>query len=146
MLLPAHRGDSGEPWTKPRAAKFLRLAQGRSYASEMEDNAERDARAIDGLARVTQTDVVDLRTQSDVRNHTNVDTAAKTKRKLIGSGRSASIRSAKPGATHETLHERIDVGGVAERQARTEQERVGVKRNAGGCGMINAKITNDAQP
>ena len=110
----------------------------------MEDNAERDARGIDGLARVTQTDVIDLRTQSDVRSHTNVDTAAKSERKLIGSGRSAAIRSAEPGATHKTLHERIDVGGVAQGQARTEQERVSVKSNAGGCGMINAKITNDA--
>ena len=110
----------------------------------MQDNPERHPRAIEGLARVAQTDVVHLRTQSDVRSHTDIDTTAKTKRKLIGSGRTASIPSAEPGATHQTLQERIDLGGVAERQARTEQEGVGVKRNAGGCGMINAKITSDA--
>ena len=90
----------------------------------MEDNPERDARATAGLAGVTQADAVHLRTQSDVRSHTNVDTASKTKRKLIGSSRTASISRAEPGATDQTLHERIDLGGVAKYQARTEQERV----------------------
>ena len=74
------------------------LERGRRYeiASEMEDNPERDARAIDGLARVTQADVVHLRTQSDMRSHADIDAAAKSKGKLIGSGRSASIPSAQP--------------------------------------------------
>src|SRR5215831_19817954 len=112
----------------------------------MEDKPKRDARAIDGLARVMQADVVHLRTQSDVRKQTDIDAAAKSKGKLIGSGRSASIPSTEPGAARQTLHERIDVGGVAKRQARTEQERVGVQGYAGGCGMINAKITGDAKP
>ena len=96
-------------------------------ALEMEDNPKRDARAIDGLARVTQADVVHLRTQSDVRNQADVDAAAKSKSKLIGSGRSACVPSAEPRAAHQTLHERIDVGGVAKRQAWTEQEGVGVQ-------------------
>ena len=48
----------------------------------------------------------------------------KTKRKPIGSSRTASISRAEPGATDQTLHERIDLGGVAKYQARTEQERV----------------------
>src|SRR5215472_11576890 len=115
-------------------------------ASEMEDNPQRDACAIDGLARVTQPYVVHLRTQSDVRNHTDIDAAAKSKGILIGSGRSASIPSAEPGAAHQTLYEGIDVGGVAKRQARTDQERVGVQGYARRCGMINAKITSDAKP
>ena len=61
--------------------------------SKMDNEADREARAIGGLAGVAQADVVQLGAQSEVRKKTDIHAAAETIGELVGRAAAGFRRS-----------------------------------------------------
>jgi len=119
----------------------LLLSRARA-ASEMDDDADGGASAIDGVARVVQANIVHLRADSQMRSESEIHAAADAKGKLVG-GKAATADTR---AADQGLHERIDFDGVAKSQARAKEIGVGIQGNAAGRGVVSAEIAHKTQP
>jgi len=96
----------------------------------MDDEADREARAIGGLTGVAQADVVQLRAQSEVRKKADIHAAAEAIGKLVGrapAGTGGQTRPAK-----QELRKGTEFGGIAQGNAWAEEIGVGVEGNAAG--------------
>jgi hypothetical protein len=110
---------------------------------EVHDGADRDARAIGGAPGIVEADVVELRSQSQVRQNANINAAAKT----IGEvgGRAAAVARGQMAGTCQELNKGSDLGWVVHDDARAEQEGVGVERNAARRGVVAAEVADDTE-
>ena len=109
----------------------------------MDDEAEREARAIGGLDGVAQADVVQLGAQSEVRKKTDIHAAAETIGESVGRA-AAGSGQARP--ANQELRKGIEFGGVAQRRAGAEEIGVGVEGNAAGRGVVAAEVADDTEP
>src|SRR5437762_61928 len=100
----------------------------------MDNEADREARAIGGLAGVAQADVVQLGAQSEVRKKTDIHAAAETIGELVGRAAAGSGGQTRP--ANQELRKGIEFGGVAQRRAGAEEIGVGVEGNAAGRGVV----------
>ena len=110
----------------------------------MDDEAEREARAIGGLDGVAQADVVQLGAQSEVRKKTDIHAAAETIGELVGRAAAGSGGQTRP--ANQELRKGIEFGGVAQRHAGAEEIGVGVEGNAAGRGVVAAEVADDTEP
>ena len=107
----------------------------------MDDETGGDAGAIGVAAGSVEADVVQLGTEGQVWKDAEIHAAADAIGKLVGRTPRRDARTAK-----ESLHERMDLGGVVEGQTRPEEIGVGVKRSTAWRSVVAAKVTNDAKP
>jgi hypothetical protein len=70
-------------WPGMGESPRISLCRNAWSVSEMDDEAERRTDAIGGIARVAQADVIQLRTQSQVREKTDINAAADAVSKLV---------------------------------------------------------------
>src|SRR5262249_46671150 len=109
---------------------------------EVNDKAYGHPCAVRVIARRVQPDVVQLRSQSQMRQHLDVDAASHAVSELIAG--SAACRY--PRATDQSLHKRGNWRRVAQRQARPEEIRVRIDVNPSGRPVVTAEVTDHAQP
>src|SRR6267143_4839698 len=110
----------------------------------MDDEAEREARAIGGLAGVAQADVVQLRAQSEVRKKSDIHSAAQAIGKLVGRAAAGSGGQTRP--ANLELRKGIELGGVAQRHAGADEVGISVEGNAAGRGVVAAEVADDTEP
>ena len=98
-----------------------------ALASEVDDGAKRNARAIRRTAGIVKADVVELRAQCQVGQNGHINSAADT----IGEIRSGAAARAcgQMRGTREKLNKGTDLGWVVHDDARAKEKRVGVQ----GC-------------
>jgi hypothetical protein len=108
----------------------------------MDDEADREARAIGGLTGVAQADVVQLRAQSEVRKKADIHAAAEAIGKLVG--RAAAVGQTRP--AKQELRKRTEFGGIAQGNAWAEEIGVGVEGNAAGRRVVAAEVADDTEP
>jgi hypothetical protein len=110
----------------------------------MDDEADREARAIGGLAGVAQADVVQLRTQSEVRKKTVIHAAAEAIGKLVGGAAAGTGGQTRP--AEQELRKGSEFGGAAQRHAWAEEIGVCVEGNAARRGVVAAEVADDTEP
>src|SRR5439155_20694104 len=110
----------------------------------MDDEADREARAIGGLARDTQANVVQLRAQCEVRKETDIHAATEAIGKLVR--RAAAGTSGQTRPTQQELRKGSVFGGAAQGRAGAEEIGVRVEGNASGRGVVTAKVADDTEP
>ena len=111
---------------------------------EMDDETGGDACAIGVPAGGIEADVVYLGAEGQVRKEAEVHAAANAVCKLVGRAAASSGGDAR--AAQESLNEWVDLGGIAQSQARAEKIGVGVQRNASRRRVVAAKIADSADP
>ena len=110
----------------------------------MDDEAQRGSRAIGGLDGVAQADVVQLRSQSEVRKKTDIHAAAEAIGKLVR--RPAAGTSGQTRPAQQDLRKGSDLGGVAQRQTGADEIGVSVEGNAARRGVIAAEVADGTEP
>jgi len=114
-----------------------------ALASETNDGADGDARAIRVAARIVEAYVVELRTYGKVRKYADIDAATHAIGE-VGIGPAAGAYREMPG-TREELDKGSELSRVVHNDARAEQERVSVEGNAARGGVVAAEVTDDTQ-
>ena len=108
---------------------------------EVDDQTGGDAGAIRMTAGSVEADVVQLGAEGQVRKDAEIHAPADAIGKLIGRASGTDARTAEEG-----LHERMDVRGVAKREARTDEIGVGIQGNAAWRVMVATKVSGDPEP
>src|SRR6266853_246775 len=139
-LFPSGKVRSGPPAGAGLQSEIWDLC----WLLEVDDETGRDAGAIDVRAGGVEADVIHLGAEGQMRKQADIHTTTKTIGKLVGRAAARSDRDAR--AAKEYLPEWIDFGGVAQRQARTEEIGVGVYGNAGRRCVVAPNVTDEAEP
>jgi hypothetical protein len=137
-------GDRGSRRAVLVCPFFFFIAFSLAAASKMDDEAEREARTIGGLAGVAQPDVVQLGAQGEVRKKTDIHAAAEAIGKLVGRAAAGTGGQTRP--AKQELRKGSVFGGIAQRDAGAEEIGVGVEGNASGRSVVAAEVADDAEP
>ena len=120
LPLTAVQGKKSRPYIEQKKEK----------ASEMDDEAGGHAGGVGAAAGRVQADIVNLRTEGEVRKDAEIHASAEAVGKLAVGAATAADGDA--GASEKALHEGSQFGRIMEGKPGTEKIGVGINGNAGG--------------
>src|SRR5579883_430424 len=137
--------SDGDAEERRRALHQRSSLAGLIFGSETHYGAKRKPRAVRRSAGIVQPDIVELRPERQMRQHSQIHAATQTVGQVVGRCGDTGTTRSQVGASNQKLNERSDATRIVDGNSGAEQEGVGVQRDAARRGVIPAKITDDSK-